>query len=167
MMMRTKTSSQATSRRALLVGALGLVGSTGCGYILHPERRKRANVSGEVDTTVLVFDLLWLLPGLIPGIICLAVDFGTGAIYGSPTTVQISSRRRPRARVEVELDGGVVAEAQLAGAEPPRLASERAIDAAALEARGRVRVHGPNGEVAEADAASLLATLRTQAPAGG
>lgn len=166
-MMRSKTPPQAASRRALLIGALGLVGSTGCGYLLHPERRKRAPVRGEIDITVLVFDLLWLLPGLVPGVICLAVDFGTGAIYGSPTTVQISSRRKFGARVEVELDGGVIAEAQLAGVGPPRLASNVAVDAAALEARGRVRVHGANGELAEARAQSLFATLRVPPASGG
>jgi hypothetical protein len=144
---------------------VGLLGTTGCGYILHPERRGRTD--GRVDTTILVFDLLWLLPGLIPGIICLAVDFGSGAIYGSTTTVKVSGRSRPRARVEVELDGGIVAEALVAGAETPRLAAAATVDAAALEARGRVRVHGPDGEVAEADAASLLASLRGRPSSGG
>ena len=50
-----------------------------CAYILHPERR--GNNSGRVSTPDLVMDILWLLPGLIPGIIALSVDFSNGAIY--------------------------------------------------------------------------------------
>lgn len=47
--------------------------------MLHPERR--GNDSAPVDTVPLVVDVLLFLPGLIPGIVALAVDFGTGAIY--------------------------------------------------------------------------------------
>jgi hypothetical protein len=51
----------------------------GCGYLLHPERR--GTQSGSVDGATMVMDLLWLLPGLIPGIVALIVDFSSGAIY--------------------------------------------------------------------------------------
>ena len=55
------------------------VASTGCGYILHPERR--GNQGGTIDGTTLLFDLLWLLPGIVPGVVFLIVDFSSGAIY--------------------------------------------------------------------------------------
>ena len=54
-------------------------GSSGCGYLLHPERRGAQ--SGQIDSTTMVMDLLWLLPGIVPGVIALVVDFSSGAIY--------------------------------------------------------------------------------------
>ena len=56
------------------VGALG-----GCATILHPEQR--GNHGGRLDVGPLILDILWFIPGLVPGIIALVVDFGTGAIY--------------------------------------------------------------------------------------
>jgi hypothetical protein len=53
--------------------------SAGCGYILHPERR--GNQGGTIDGASLVMDLLWLLPGVVPGVVALVVDFSSGAIY--------------------------------------------------------------------------------------
>ncbi len=50
-----------------------------CGYILYPERR--GNPPGVIDTGTLIMDIFWLIPGLIPGAIALAVDFSTGSIY--------------------------------------------------------------------------------------
>jgi hypothetical protein len=50
-----------------------------CAYILHPERH--GNTRGPISTPDLVMDILWLLPGLIPGIVALSVDFSNGAIY--------------------------------------------------------------------------------------
>ncbi|MEO6776644.1 MAG: hypothetical protein ABI467_27130 [Kofleriaceae bacterium] len=53
--------------------------SIGCGYILYPERR--GNRGGMIDGGTLVMDLLWLLPGIVPGVIFLVVDFTSGAMY--------------------------------------------------------------------------------------
>lgn len=65
---------------ALTAALATLSGSfSSCAYILHPERR--GNKGGRVDTGCLVMDILWLLPGIIPGVIALAVDFSNGAIY--------------------------------------------------------------------------------------
>ncbi len=50
-----------------------------CAYILHPERR--GNTHGPLSSGDLVMDILWLLPGIIPGVVALAVDFSSGAIY--------------------------------------------------------------------------------------
>jgi hypothetical protein len=54
------------------------LGGSGCGYFLHPERR--GNTS-NVDAGTMVMDLLWLIPGILPGVVALAVDFSSGAIY--------------------------------------------------------------------------------------
>jgi hypothetical protein len=50
-----------------------------CATILHPERK--GNRGGPVDVVPLVVDILLFIPGLIPGLIAIIVDFGTGAIY--------------------------------------------------------------------------------------
>lgn len=76
------------------------VSSTGCGYFLYPERR--GNSGGSVDGGTLVMDLLWLLPGLVPGVVALIVDFSSGAIYtgrGTRTAVRMS----PNSHVAVRL----------------------------------------------------------------
>jgi hypothetical protein len=53
--------------------------SVGCAYTFHPERR--GNTGGAIAGGPFVGDLLWLIPGLLPGIIFLIVDFSSGAIY--------------------------------------------------------------------------------------
>jgi len=59
------------------VGVLALLPS--CARILHPERV--GNRGGAVDVVPLVVDILLFIPGLVPGLIAIVVDFGTGAIY--------------------------------------------------------------------------------------
>jgi hypothetical protein len=74
------------SRRGFIrIGAassFGLV--TGCGMVLHPERRNQAP-GGGLDWTVVALDTLGLLLFFIPGVIAFAVDFTTGAIYLPPS----------------------------------------------------------------------------------
>ncbi len=53
----------------------------GCGYILHPERR--GIQAGTIDTATMVMDFLWLLAGIVPGVVALVVDFSSGGIYAS------------------------------------------------------------------------------------
>jgi hypothetical protein len=69
--------------RTVAAGTMLTVGtsSVGCGYILHPERR--GIQSGTIDTATMVMDLLWLLVGIVPGVVALIVDFSSGAIYAS------------------------------------------------------------------------------------
>jgi len=72
----------------------------GCGYLLYPERR--GNSGGSIDGGTMVMDLLWLLPGIVPGVIALVVDFSSGAIYksrGGRSAVLIS----PKGHVAVRL----------------------------------------------------------------
>ncbi len=67
-------------RAVALATLLTFAASTiGCGYILYPERR--GNHGGRIDGGTLVMDLLWLLPGIVPGVIFLIVDFTSGAMY--------------------------------------------------------------------------------------
>lgn len=58
-----------------------------CGFILYPERRGRTQ--GRIDPVVLVLDCLWLIPGIIPGVVALVVDFVTGGIYESGSAIKI------------------------------------------------------------------------------
>ena len=58
------------------------IAAAGCAYTFHPERR--GNRGGEVAGGPLVGDLLWLIPGIIPGVVFLIVDFSSGAIYIRP-----------------------------------------------------------------------------------
>ncbi len=69
--------------RAIAAGTMLTVGSgsVGCGYFLHPERR--GTQSGIIDGATMVMDILWLIPGIIPGVIALVVDFSSGGIYVS------------------------------------------------------------------------------------
>jgi hypothetical protein len=95
-------------RLALLTLAAGPLG---CGYLLHPERRGAQ--SGRIDGATMVMDLLWLLAGIIPGVVALIVDFSSGAIYvrgGSALRLEPGGRlavRLPRspnpARLELRL----------------------------------------------------------------
>jgi hypothetical protein len=72
--------------------------SLGCGYLLHPERR--GNRGGSIDGGSMVMDLLWLLPGIVPGVVALIVDFSSGAIYVNGRT---SLRLAPKSNVALRL----------------------------------------------------------------
>ena len=58
---------------SLVVLATFIIAATGCGYMLHPERR-HAKLSHELDGEIVLFDCLWLIAGVIPGVIALVVD---------------------------------------------------------------------------------------------
>ena len=59
--------------------AVATMMTASCATIIHPERR--GNRGGRVDVVPLVVDILLFIPGLVPGLIAIIVDFGTGAIY--------------------------------------------------------------------------------------
>ncbi|MBX8495029.1 polyribonucleotide nucleotidyltransferase [Pseudomonas cichorii] len=54
-----------------------------CGSIFYPDRR--GQIEGKIDPAILALDAVGLLFYVIPGVIALAVDFTTGAIYYTPT----------------------------------------------------------------------------------
>ena len=58
---------------SLFVLAAFIITAAGCGYILHPERR-HAKLSHEIDGEVVLFDCLWLIAGVVPGVVALIVD---------------------------------------------------------------------------------------------
>lgn len=78
-----------------------------CGFILYPERRGRTH--GRVDPVVLVLDCLWLIPGIIPGVVALVVDFVTGGIYESGSAINI----QPGQLFAFHVQGPAPADAQI------------------------------------------------------
>jgi len=63
----------------LLLSALLVATTSGCGTILHPERK--GQIDGQLDPSIVVLDALGLLFFLVPGVIAFAVDFSNGTIY--------------------------------------------------------------------------------------
>jgi hypothetical protein len=139
-------------RRSLLL----LLGSAGCGWILYPERKGRTG--GRIDTPILIIDLLWLLVGIIPGVICLIVDFTTGCIYESGGRHVAVPQEGPSrlATVAVELDGAIVATGQVQPDGRAELTWSATPDLSALRARGRVVARSHDNARAEARLADLV-----------
>ena len=54
--------------------------TVGCGTMLYPER-KHATPSDKIHGKTMVLDCLWLLAGVIPGVVALSVDFYNDTIY--------------------------------------------------------------------------------------
>lgn len=63
----------------LLLSAVLVFESVGCGTLMYPERKGQR--SGHIDAGVAVLDGIGLLFFLIPGVIAYAVDFNNGTIY--------------------------------------------------------------------------------------
>jgi hypothetical protein len=85
-----------TSRRCVLLQILAscavptVLVTTGCGTILHPERKGQP--AGQIDWTIAALDGLGLLMFFVPGVIAFAVDFNNGTIY-LPSRSTMSDRR--------------------------------------------------------------------------
>jgi hypothetical protein len=62
----------------VLVSALGL-SQVNCGLILHPDRNGRKG--SRVDVVAVVLDCVWLLVGIVPGVVALLIDLVTGGMY--------------------------------------------------------------------------------------
>ena len=62
-----------------MAAATALAFTTSCATIMYPERK--GNNSSPVETLPLVLDILLFLPGVIPGVVALVIDFGNGSIY--------------------------------------------------------------------------------------
>ncbi|MFC1752982.1 hypothetical protein ACFL96_06260 [Thermoproteota archaeon] len=63
----------------LFICLILVVQLTGCGTLIHPERKGQK--SGDIDTQIAILDGLGLLLFIIPGVIAFAVDFSNGTIY--------------------------------------------------------------------------------------
>ena len=149
--------------RGIAMAVLAATTASGCGYFLHPERR--GTQSGRIDSATMVMDLLWLLPGVVPGVIALVVDFSSGAIYvrgGSALRLEPGSRlavRLPEAAKPGRLDfrlvsssRGIVARkmAAVGPAIPAGSSVELAIDASApADESLRLEVVNESGQIAE------------------
>lgn len=70
--------------RALVIAVtlMFALAASGCGTMMHPER-KTATQSDKLDPTTVVLDCLWLVVGIIPGVIALGVDACNGALHYS------------------------------------------------------------------------------------
>jgi hypothetical protein len=78
----------------ILKGSVALVlvfQFTGCGTILHPERKGQR--AGRMDAGIVLLDAIGLLFFLVPGVIAFAVDFNNGTIY-LPSSVLGSNQLR-------------------------------------------------------------------------
>ncbi len=110
-----------STRTGIAMLILSLVLS-GCGTIMHPERK--GQISGRIDPGVAVLDGLGLLFFFVPGVIAFAVDFSNGTIYlpggrgadagavddsrqisfdGQPDLEQLEQLLRDEAGIEVDL----------------------------------------------------------------
>lgn len=102
------------------------VGLSGCGTILHPERK--GQVDGRIDPGVALLNSVGLLFFFVPGVIAFAVDFSNGTIYlpggasadasikrdvqrisftGKPDQAELERLIREQAGIEVSLDHAV------------------------------------------------------------
>ena len=72
------------SRALIMVTLVAFaVSISGCGYYLHPERRD-AKLSQQLDTKIVVYDCLWLLVFIVPGVVALVVDGVNDTWYYTP-----------------------------------------------------------------------------------
>ena len=102
---------------SLVVLAAFIITTTGCGYILYPERRN-AELSNEIDGKVVVFDCLWLLAYVVPGVVALIIDGVNGTWYYSEdewNEIQSESSMniQPGQQLEVDIHGLAPADAKV------------------------------------------------------
>lgn len=91
--------SSLSRRNLLLTGTLFAFGivSSGCGTIMHPERKGQP--AGDLDWSIVLLDGVGLLLFFIPGIIAFAVDFNNGTIYlPADEKGQAGKKRTPSGR---------------------------------------------------------------------
>ncbi|MFT3696767.1 MAG: hypothetical protein QM831_26735 [Kofleriaceae bacterium] len=92
--------------RAIALVTLISVFTTSCGWLLYPERRGQ-RPGGAVDGGTLVMDLLWLLAGIVPGVVFLIVDFSAGTMYVGGG--RYAMKATPEGDVNVKLNDSKVA----------------------------------------------------------
>ena len=72
-------------KRILTFATLGFFAfsSVGCGYLMHPNRRN-GNHTSTLDPMIVLFDVLWFIPGFVPGVVAVIVDSVNGTWYYAP-----------------------------------------------------------------------------------
>lgn len=73
---------KAANKILVMVLTAAMLISSGCGYVLYPERQGAK--SGRIDPVVAVLDALGLLFYVVPGVVAFAVDFTNGTIFVPP-----------------------------------------------------------------------------------
>ncbi|WP_166820219.1 hypothetical protein [Thalassoroseus pseudoceratinae] len=72
-----------SSKQLLTVLTIGgVLLTSSCGTILHPERRGQP--AGRLDPKIVALDAVGMLFFFVPGVIAFAVDFSNGTIYLPP-----------------------------------------------------------------------------------
>ena len=139
-----------------MAASVAVVFATSCAAIIHPERK--GNNAAPVDTVPLVVDILLFLPGVIPGVIAMVVDFGTGAIFlnkdgsSKPFLAKRGRAEQRKLMVEVVDADGTVLQRRALQVDPPRRDEPVALslpDLASAEFEGRdvhLRIATANGE---------------------
>lgn len=94
-----------------------LVSASGCGYILRPERRTQP-LSTVHDTKIIVYDCLWLLAGVIPGVVALTVDGLNNTWFFTESELRQRQRRadgqlRAGERLAIRLNGLAPSDAEV------------------------------------------------------
>ena len=94
-----------------------IISTMGCGYILYPERRD-AKLSYEIDGKIVLFDCLWLIAGVVPGVVALVVDAASDTwYYTEDEWNEIHSKPstdiKPGQQLEVDIQGLAPADAKV------------------------------------------------------
>ena len=145
-----------------LAVATSLVMLPSCARILHPERV--GNKSGALDTIPLVVDIVLFIPGIIPGVIALVVDFVSGAIYvggGQPTTLSKVDRKGEIAIKARELPKDAVVHLRLVDADG-RVLDEDSVDSRGAKPRHRLSVDLARAAQAHPEEGPVELTLEMQ-----
>lgn len=145
-----------------LAAVTSLAMLTSCARILYPERV--GNKGGAIDTIPLVVDILLFIPGLIPGVIAIVVDFVSGAIYvggGQPTTLSKVERSGKIAIQARQLPKDSVVHLRLVDAEGNVL-DEDSVDSRGLAPRKRLSVDLERAAAAHPETGPVELTLQMQ-----
>ncbi len=96
---RTKIDAHNTAPRRLqcmlmlcrcMAAILSLSLISSCATLLYPERKGNKS---RVAVVPLIFDIIWLGAGIVPGVVALTVDFKNGAIYKSNASRKAKGRQ--------------------------------------------------------------------------
>ncbi|MDF1667766.1 MAG: hypothetical protein P1V97_38875 [Planctomycetota bacterium] len=102
MITRIKKKMTASAMVALL-----LVSQSGCGILMHPERRYESR--GEIDPTAVLLDCCWLFVGVLPGVAALGIDIASGGAWFPKKLFALA----PGEEVNLRINGDAPADCKL------------------------------------------------------
>lgn len=141
-----------TNRRMRTSVALCLAGTLAfsqpaCGILLHPTRAEGPR--GQLDVVVVAIDCAWLLVGVVPGVVALAIDFASGGAWHPKGEVSVA----PGEQIRLNINGPAPAACEI---------SLRVVDASGRDLAPETRV-----SVAEGGCADCIAiAIPADAPSG-